>query len=121
MKTELFRTITEPNQLLLQSKCYHIICRTATSLTKGLINKIDEVFQEADLDDDEKTDFSNAQTKIRKKLDKDLRGFREYLDAESNKKHTEANESQRKQKDIKFNKCIAALGLLVRIYYLKQI
>lgn len=100
VKTELFKALTEPNQQLLQSKFYHIICRTATSLTKGLINKIDEVFQEAALDDDEKTDFSNAQTKIRKKLDKDLRGFREYLDAESNKKHTEVYESARKQKEI---------------------
>ena len=37
-----------------------VINKKCSSLEKAVINKIDEIFCEAILDDEEKTDFSNA-------------------------------------------------------------
>lgn len=80
--------MNKSSQLLI-AKFYHVISQNGPPLVKSIINKIDEVFSEAQLDDEEKTEFGNAQTNIRKKLDIDLRVFREFIDVESNKKMTE--------------------------------
>ena len=61
-----------------------IINKKCSSLEKAVINKIDEIFCEAILDDEEKTDFSNAQTKIRREYDQRLRTYREFLENQAN-------------------------------------
>lgn len=119
VKRDLFEMLTKTDQSLLMAQFYEIISKTATSLVKSVINKIDDVFCGAVLDDEEKTEFSNSQTKIRRQLDQDMRTFREYLDAEANKRLTEVHESAHKQQEIKLTHSVTALKLLVRIYYLK--
>jgi len=96
VKRDLFKMVANSNSKLMVSHFHEIITKKGTSIAKSVINKIDEIFSEAVLDDEEKTDFSNAQTKLRRSLDQDLRAFREYLEAESNKKMTEFYESARK-------------------------
>ena len=79
---------------------YEVINQKCSSLIKSVSNKIDEIFCEAIKkisDDEEKTDFSNAFTKIKRKLDQDLRIFKEYLDGESNKKLSESLTSAKNQ------------------------
>ena len=62
-----------------------IISNRGSSLVMSLVNKINDISSEANLEDEEKTDFSNGQTKVRRKLEQKLRLFREYLDLEANK------------------------------------
>mmetsp|Transcript_23581 Transcript_23581/g.36276 ORF Transcript_23581/g.36276 Transcript_23581/m.36276 type:complete len:115 (-) Transcript_23581:103-447(-) len=113
--------VTNSSSKFMVAHFHEIISKKGSYIMKAVINKIDEIFSEAVLDDEEKTEFSNAQTKLRRQLDQNLRTFREYLDAESNKKLTEFFESARKQHDMKVAQSITALSLIVRVYYLKQI
>jgi len=119
VKRDLFSMLIKSDQNLLMSQFYEIISKKSQSLVKSVINKIDDVFCEAVLDDEEKTEFGNAQTKVRRRLDQDMRTFREFLDAEANKRLTEVHESAQKQQEIKLMHSLTALKLLVRIYYLK--
>ena len=121
VKRELFSTTTKSDQNLLVSQFYEILSKKSQSLVKSVINKVDDVFCEAVLDDDEKTEFGNAQTKVRRNLDLEMRIFREFLDREANKRLTEVHESNQKQHEIKLLHSLTALKLLVHIYYLKQI
>ena len=106
---------------LLVSRLFELISKKGSSIVQAVINKIDEVFCEASLDDEEKTDFSNAQTKIRRLLDQNLRAFREWLDAEASKKLTAVHESALRQQENKLVQTVTSLQILVQIYYLKQI
>ena len=61
--------VTNSNSKLMIAHFHDNISKKGSSIAKSVINKIDEIFSEAILDDEEKTDFSNAQTKIRRALD----------------------------------------------------
>ena len=93
VKRELFSMVVKSEQSLLTSQFYEILSKKSQSLVKSVINKVDDVFCEAVLDDDEKTEFGNAQTRVRRNLDLNMRVFREFLDAEANKRLTEVHES----------------------------
>lgn len=69
IKRDLFRLATKSTTELLQAQFLELISSKGSAIAKGVVNKIDEVFCEAVLDDEEKTDFSNSQTKIRRSLD----------------------------------------------------
>ena len=106
---------------LLVSRLFELISKKGGSIMQAVIKKMDEVFGEASLDDEEKTDFSNAQAKIRRLLDQNLRAFREWLDTEANKKLTAVHASALRQQENKLIQTITSLQILVQIYYLKQI
>lgn len=106
---------------LLISKFFEIISKRGNDVASSVLNKVDEVFSEANLFDEEKTDFTNAQTKIRRLLDQNLRTFREWLDAEANKKLAQVYESSTAQQEMKLIQSTTALQILVQIYYMKQI
>lgn len=78
--------LTKSNQQLLESQFLMIIQKNSSEQNRAIINKMDEVFHEATLEDDEKQEFSNATTKTRRNLDSEVRSYREYLDSEANKK-----------------------------------
>ena len=84
-------------QNLLLSQFFEILSKKSQSLVKSVINKVDDIFCEAVLDDEEKTEFGNAQTKVRRILDLEMRNFCEFLDTEANKRMTEVHESSLKQ------------------------
>lgn len=60
-------SVSQENLLIAQFE--EIISNRGTALIKQLVNKINDVFCEATLEDEEKTEFSNGQTKIRRKLE----------------------------------------------------
>lgn len=101
--------ISTSEEKLLVSKFFEIISQKGTLIVQAVINKIDEVFCEVNLVDEEKTDFSNAQTKIRRLLDQNLRTFREWLDTEANKKLTAVHESSLCQQENKLIQSITSL------------
>ena len=86
-----------------------------------IISKIDDVMGDVQLDDEEKTEFVNSQTKLRRKLEQDLRSFREYLDQEANKKLTDVYSSAMQQQEMNLAQAITNMQLYTRMYYLKQI
>ena len=106
---------------LLVSRLFELISKKGSSIVQAVFNRIVEVFCEANLDDEEKTDFSTAQTKIRRLLDQNLRTFREWLDAEANKKLTAVHESALRQQENKLIQTITSMQIFVQVYYLKQI
>lgn len=68
--------------------------KTATQFIKALTNQTDDLFCEVVLEGgDEKMEFSDAQTKIKRKLDQDMRTFKEFLDTEANKQLSSVYES----------------------------
>jgi type III secretory pathway component EscR len=106
---------------LLISKFFEIISKKGNDVVPSVLDKVDEVFSEASLFDEEKTDFTNAATKIRRLLDQNLRTFREWLDAEANKKLAQVYASSTAQQEMKLIQSTTALQILVQIYYMKQI
>ena len=109
VKRDIFEMLRASEEKLLVSRLFELISKKGGSITQAVINKIDEVFCEASLDDEEKTDFSNAQTKIRRLLDQNLRAFREWLDTEANKKLTAVHESALRQQENKLIQTITSL------------
>ena len=106
---------------LLISKFFEIISKKGNDVASSVLQKVNDVFGEASLVDEEKTDFGNASTKIRRLLDQSLRTFREWLDAEANKKLAQVYESSTAQQEMKLIQSTTALQILVQIYYMKQI
>jgi len=90
-------------------------------MAESQLNKINDIFSKADLIDEEKTDFSNAQTSLRHLLDHNLRVFREWLDGEANKKLTQVYESKRAEIEMNMTESVTTLHILTQCYYLKQI
>lgn len=60
IKRELFTMGTQLDQNLLLSQFFEILSKKSQSLVKSVINKVDDIFCEAVLDDEEKTEFGNA-------------------------------------------------------------
>jgi type III secretory pathway component EscR len=108
---------------LLISKFFEIISKKGNDVASEVHDKVEKVFNGAiaNLLDEEKTDFSNASTKIRRLLDQNLRTFREWLDAEANKKLAQVYESSTAQQEMKLIQSTTSLQILVQIYYMKQI
>lgn len=106
---------------LLISKFFEIISKKGNAVGLSVLSKVEAVFSEANLFDEEKMDFGNASTKIRRLLDQNLRTFREWLDAEANKKLAQVYESSTAQQEMKLIQSTTALQILVQIYYMKQI
>ena len=60
VKRELLTTPIQLEQNLLLSQFFEILSKKSQSLVKSVINKVDDIFCEAVLDDEEKTEFGNA-------------------------------------------------------------
>lgn len=75
----------------------------ASLLVKQANDKINEVFGETNLQDEEKTTFSNAQTEIRRNLDVRLKLYKEWLDVQANKNLTQLYQNSLKQQSIKIS------------------
>ena len=101
IKRDLFKMITNSDSNLLMAQFHEVINNKTIALEKIVISKIDEIFGEAQLEDEEQMDFNNAQTKIRRKMDQNLRTYRKFLDNETNKKLSEVYSSSKKQQEIK--------------------
>ena len=121
VRKSIFTQSIENKQNLETGMFLHVLGPQAPQILKSIINKLDETFCEVDLLDEEKTDFSNAQTNFRRKLDQNFRIFREWLDNETNKNWIQIYASTLKQQELKMNEGMTALRVLVHIYHLKQI
>ena len=69
IKRDLFKMITTSDSNLLMAQFHELMNHKTIFLEKNVIAKIDEIFGEAQLEDEEQMDFNNAQTKIRRKMD----------------------------------------------------
>lgn len=67
------------------AKFFQVLLEEAPEILRTELDKLDDNFSEVSLQDEEKTDFSNGQTKVRRHVDQTFRAFREWLDAETNK------------------------------------
>lgn len=94
--------------------------KKGSALVKQTINKVETYFSLAELQDEDKLNFSTAQTKIKRDLDHNLRTFKEFIDLEDNKKVAKRHQSMIKHQELRLMHEVASLLLLVRTYYLKQ-
>lgn len=85
------------------------------------VNKIGEVFSETNLQDDEKTDFANAQATARRTLDSNMKEFKEWLDIKANKNLVVKYQNSLKQQEIKISQTLTSMQSLVHVYFMKQI
>ena len=121
LKRDLFKMITNSDSNLLMAQFHELMNHKTIFLEKNVIAKIDEIFGEAQLEDEEQMDFNNAQTKIRRKMDTSLRTYRKFLENETNKKLSEVYSSSKKQQEIKLTQSITALQLLIKMFYIKKL
>ena len=93
--------------------------KKGSTLVKQTINKMDEYFSLAELDDTFKFDFGTAHTKIKRELDTNLRNFKEFIDLEENKKIAKSHSSMIKHQELRLMQEVSGMLLLVRTYFLK--
>ena len=65
----------------------NIISRADSSLIKHVVQRVDNYYGFATMEDQDKLDFLTAQTKIKRELDQKLHTFKEFVDLEENKKN----------------------------------
>ena len=85
LKTMLFESKLHDQNEIIINKFYHTMSLNGPELMGQAVNKIGEVFSETNLQDDEKTDFANAQAMVRRSLDISMKEFKEWLDIKANK------------------------------------
>lgn len=85
LKTMLFESKLHDQNEIIINKFYHVMSLNGPELMGQAVNKIGEVFSETNLQDDEKTDFANAQAMVRRSLDISMKEFKEWLDIKANK------------------------------------
>ena len=93
--------------------------KKGSTLVKQTINKVDSYFSLAELDGEDKIEFSTAYTKIKRELDTNLRMFKEFIDLEDNKKIAKSHSSLIKHQELRLMQEVSSLLLLVRTYFLK--
>ena len=60
--------------------------KKGSALFKKSMNKYDQFMALAQMDDEDKVNFSMVQTEIKKRLDHNIRYFKEFIDLEQNRK-----------------------------------
>ena len=98
---------------------FDTMSKKGSTLVKQTINKMDQYFSLAELDDADKLDFSTAHTKIKRELDMNLRVFKEFIDLEDNKKIAKNHSSMIKHQELRLMQEVSSMLLLVRTYFLK--
>ena len=116
---DLVATIQDTDEGHLKFFFFDTMSKKGSTLVKQTINKLDSYFSLAELDDNDKLDFSTAHTKIKRELDYNLRNFKEFIDLEENKKIAQSHSSKIKHQELRLMQEVSGLMLLVRTYFLK--
>jgi N-acyl-D-aspartate/D-glutamate deacylase len=75
--------------------------KKGSALVKQAINKVDAYFGLAVISDADRLEYSNAQYKLKRELDQNLRTFKEFIDLEENKKVAENHASLIKHQELR--------------------
>ena len=69
IQRDLLSTIQVTDESHLKFYFFDVMSKKGSALPKQILNKVDQYFSLADLEDSDKLDFTTAQTKIKRDLD----------------------------------------------------
>lgn len=98
---------------------FDLISGKGSAAFKNIVNRLDQAFGKLDLDEPIRLETEKVKGKLRRELDLQVRAFKEFIDLEENQKASCAKTQQIEHQSYRLMQELAALMLLIRIFYVK--
>lgn len=119
IKKELVERIAEADEDHFKFTMFNFISLKGTTLFKNFINRLDNAFGRLDLQEGLRLETERDKILLRRDLEQQVRSFKEFIDLDDNQRAESAKQQQIQHQEFRLMQELAALMLLIRIFYVK--